>query len=253
MKISVVIAAYNESGNIGPLTSRLVSTLTGLSQSDWELIYVIDGTDGTREIAETFAVDYPQIRILHNAQPSGLANAFRRGFEAVSDDADAIVTLDADLNHQPEEIPSLVAALTGRNADIVIGSRKVRGAATTGAPLWKSTLSDNVNKIMRRLAGMPVADMTSGFRVYSRRAFRQISFASAGFAFLPEILVKAHEQGFRIVEEPIQFIFRVDGESKMRLIPTALSYCKFFGARFLALGKHVLNRVRLAMAGSSSH
>ena len=100
---------------------------------------------------------------------------------------------------------------------------------------------------------MPVADMTSGFRVYSRRAFRQISFASAGFAFLPEILVKAHEQGFRIVEEPIQFIFRVDGESKMRLIPTALSYGKFFAARFLTLGKHVLNRVRLAMAGSSSH
>jgi dolichol-phosphate mannosyltransferase len=253
MKISIVIAAYNESGNIGPLTSRLVSTLTTLSESDWELIYVIDGTDGSREIAETYASDHPQIRILHSAQPSGLANAFRRGFDAVSDDAHATVTLDADLNHQPEEIPRLIAALASRNADIVIGSRKVRGSATTGAPLWKSALSDNVNKVMRRLAGMPVSDMTSGFRVYSRRAFRQISFNSAGFAFLPEILVKAHEQGFRIVEEPIQFIFRVDGESKMRLIPTALSYCKFFAARFLALGKRVVNRVRLALAGSSSH
>jgi len=183
MKISVVIAAYNESGNIGPLTSRLISTLTGFSQTDWELIYVIDGADGTREIAETFAADYPQIRILNSLQPSGLANAFRRGFEAVPDDTDAVVTLDADLNHQPEEIPSLVAALASRDADIVIGSRKVRGSATTGAPLWKVTLSDNVNKVMRRLAGMPVADVTSGFRVYSRKAFRQTSSDSAASHF----------------------------------------------------------------------
>ena len=253
MKISVVIAAYNESGNIGPLTSRLVSALTEFNESNWELIYVIEGTDGTREIAETFAADYPQIRILHDGQPSGLANAFRRGFEAVSDDADAVVTLDADLNHQPEEIPRLVSALSSRNADIIIGSRKVRGSVTTGAPLWKSALSDNVNKAMRRLAGMPVADMTSAFRVYSSRPFRQISFSSTGFAFLPEILIRAHDQGFRMVEEPIQFIFRVDGESKMRLIPTALSYCRFFTARFLELVKQIVNRVRLALAGSSSH
>jgi dolichol-phosphate mannosyltransferase len=223
----------------------LISTLDGFDQPDWELIYVIDGTDGTREMAETFSATHPQIRILHNAQPSGLANAFRRGFEAVSDDADVVVTLDADLNHQPEEIPGLIKALAGRGADIVIGSRKVRGSATSGAPLWKTTLSDNVNRFMRFLAGTPVTDMTSGFRVYSRRAFRQLSFTSLGFAFLPEILIRAHDEGFKIVEEPITFIFRVDGESKMKLIPTALSYCRLFTGRFLALGKKVAVRLRL--------
>jgi dolichol-phosphate mannosyltransferase len=249
MKISVVIAAYNEAGNIGPLTKRLISTLDAFDH--WELIYVIDGTDETCAIAETFAASRPEIRILHNAQPSGLANAFRRGFAAVSSDADVVISLDADLNHQPEEIPRLVNALTSRNADLVIGSRKVSGSATSGAPLWKRTLSDTVNRFMRRLAGMPVADMTSGFRVYSRKAFRQISFSSVGFAFLPEILIRAHGEGLRIVEEPIQFIFRVDGESKMKLIPTALSYLKLFAVRFFTLGKNVVMRVRLAFAGST--
>jgi len=190
-------------------------------------------------------------RILHSEQPSGLANAFRRGFEAVSEDAGAVVTLDADLNHQPEEMPELVNALIGRSADIVIGSRKVSGSITTGAPRWKRTLSDTVNRFMRRLAGMLVADMTLGFRVYSGKAFRQISFSSIGFAFLPEILIRAHEAGLRIVEEPITFIFRIDGESKMKLMPTALSYCRLFTLRLLTLDKNLVSHLRVALAGST--
>lgn len=83
--------------------------------------------------------------------------------------------------------------------------------------------------------GMPVADMTSGYRVYRYHVLRQISFESAGFAFLPEMLMRAHAAGHLIIEEPIQFIFRVAGESKMRLLPTALSYAKLFGARFSSL------------------
>src|SRR5579871_5807630 len=103
MLISVVIAAYNEAENIGPLTQRLVNTLDAMPGVRWELIYVIEGEDETRAIATAMAAERPEIRILYQAQPSGLGNAFRKGFDAVSADADLVITMDADLNHQPEE------------------------------------------------------------------------------------------------------------------------------------------------------
>ncbi len=226
MKISVVIAAYNEAENIGPLTSRIISTLTSLHDIGWELIYVIEGTDATRRIAEEFASQHAQIRILYDPEPSGLANASRKGFSSVSTDSDLVVTMDADLNHQPEEIPRLVNALLARNADIVVGSRKVTGSTVTGTPLWKKTLSDTFNRSMRALIGMPVADMTSGYRVYRYPVLSRITFDNSGFAFLPEILLCARSAGHVIVEEPIQFIFRVSGSSKMSLLPTMISYTK---------------------------
>jgi dolichol-phosphate mannosyltransferase len=139
--------------------------------------------------------------------------------------------MDADLNHQPEELPRLVSALFLRKADIVVGSRKVSGSVIDGAPFWKTTISNLVNQMMRGVLGMPVADQTSGYRVYRYAAFRKISFGNSGFAFLPEILIRAHAINLKIVEEPIQFIFRTAGESKMKLIPTAKSYLAMLGSR----------------------
>lgn len=229
MKITVVIAAYNEADCIGPLTARLIQVLDAMPDAAWELIYVLAGADGTREIAASFAAQRPQIRILYREKPNGLGNAFREGFAQVPPDTDFVVTMDADLNHQPEEIPRLVHAAAGGKADIVVGSRKVKGSVTDGAPLWKRSLSDSVNRAMRRLFGMPVADQTSGFRVYRAEAFRRISFDNQGFGFLPEILIRAHAMGLRIVEEPIHFIFREVGESKMNLAAAAWSYVFLFG------------------------
>jgi dolichol-phosphate mannosyltransferase len=230
MKIAIVIAAYNEAENVGVLTARLASTLDAADGFRWELVYVIEGTDKTREVAQSFADQRPEIRILYNAEPSGLGNAFRRGFDAVSPDTDVIVTMDADLNHRPEEMPRLVRALMVRNADIVVGSRKVTGSIVQGGPFWKRTISDVVNRVLRRLMGMPVADMTSGYRAYRYDALQNISFESEGFAFEPEILMRGHALGLKVVEEPIQFVVRASGESKMRLLPTARSYLALFTA-----------------------
>ena len=224
MHVSVVIAAYNESENIGPLTSRLVATLDGMEDSRWELIYVIEGTDETRAIAQSFADQRHAIRILYNAEPSGLGNAFRKGFDAIAPDTDAVITLDADLNHLPEEIPRLIRALVERNVDIVVGSRRVNGSITEGIPLWKRVLSDVFSHSMRRLIGIPVDDLTSGYRVYRYNALRKISFEATGFAFLPEMLMRAHALGFRIVEEPIHFVYRTAGRSKLKFVPTVWSY-----------------------------
>jgi dolichol-phosphate mannosyltransferase len=229
MKISVVVAAYNESENIGPLTSRLIAVLNGMEDSRWELIYVIEGTDETRLIAQSFADQHHQIRILYNAEPSGLGAAFRKGFDAVALDTDVVITLDADLNHSPEDIPRLVHALFERNVDIVVGSRKVNGSITEGTPLWKRVLSGGFSHSMGRVTGMPVDDLTSGYRAYRNNALSRISFGTKGFAFLPEILMRAHALGLRIIEEPIHFIYRTAGKSKMKLLPTAWSYIALLG------------------------
>ncbi len=231
MKLSVVVAAYNERENVGPLTERLRRTLDALG-ADWELVYVVEGNDGTREILDAAAASLPQLKVLYRPEPSGLGAAFRRGFAAVRGDADFVVTLDADLNHQPEEIPDLLAAQARTGADVVVGSRFVHGASVTGIPLWKRALSGSMNAAMRVLWGLKTRDKTSGFRVYRGAALRGLSFRNDNFAFLPELLIAASLQGLTIVEAPIRFTVRVHGVSKMHILTTSRSYLALLKSRW---------------------
>jgi dolichol-phosphate mannosyltransferase len=228
MKVAVVIAAYNEEETIGPLTQSLIRALDGLDDAAWELIYVIEGTDSTLQIVQDFARQRPEIRVLYNEQPSGLGRAFQKGFDAVPTDADFVVTMDADFNHQPEDISGLIAAMRETGADIVVGSRRMHNSTVEGMPAWKNMLSRTINRAMRHLTGAHVKDMTSGFRVYRTTALRQIQFSNVGFSFLPEILIKAAAKQLRIIERPIRFVFREAGESKMAFTATSLSYINLF-------------------------
>ena len=232
MKVAVVIAAYDEAGNIGPLTERLVQTLDSLPEASWKLIYVVEGTDGTVEIARRFARQRTGIEVLYGAQPSGLGRAFRRGFDAVPGDTDFVVTMDADLNHQPEEIPRLLASLRESNADIVVGSRRLQESSEHGTPAWKRALSRMGNRCINILLGMRIGDVSSGFRIYRTGALRQIAFKSPGFAFLPEILILGVSRGLKIVEAPICFTFRSCGESKLRFGQTGIGYLRLFFVYF---------------------
>jgi dolichol-phosphate mannosyltransferase len=232
MKVTVVIAAYDEAGNIGPLTERLVQTLDSLPDVSWKLIYVIEGSDGTVEIARRFARQRSEIEVLYGEQPSGLGRAFRRGFDAIPADSDFVVTMDADLNHQPEEIPRLLARLRESDADIVVGSRRLDESSEHGTPAWKRALSHLGNRCMYLFMGRRVLDLTSGFRAYKTEAIRQIEFKSPGFAFLPEILILAASRNLDIVEEPISFVFRTSGDSKMQIRQTGISYLRLFFAHF---------------------
>lgn len=228
MKLSIVIAAYNEEEIISPLTEALIQTLDGMEGVAWELIYVIEGTDSTHSQAQEFAQRRPEIRILYNEHPSGLGRASQRGFASVAADADYVVTMDADFNHQPNEIPRLVMAIEKTSADIIVGSRLVEHSSVKGVPMWKWILSRIVNRAMRILMGVRANDMTSGFRVYRANSLRQIRFSNAGFAFLPEILIRAVGMNMKIVEQPISFVFREAGVSKMALTATSLSYIRLF-------------------------
>ncbi|MEO6325023.1 MAG: glycosyltransferase [Thermoanaerobaculia bacterium] len=230
MKISVVIAAYDERENIEKLTLRLHRTLSALGEP-FEILYVVDGLDGTRQIVEGLAAELGAIRMLYGETPSGLGHAFRRGFAALQPDTDVVVTLDADLNHQPEEIPRLVEELKTRCADIVIGSRVAAGHLVEGIPLWKRTLSVVINAWMRLFFGIPIGDKTSGFRVYRSSVLRELPYENDDFAFLPEMLILACRKGLVIHEAPIHFIYRTEGRSKMGFVSTSFSYLRLLFRR----------------------
>jgi len=132
--------------------------------------------------------------------------------------------MDADLNHQPEEVAQLIAAAERSGCDILVGSRMLGGSAVDGTPLWKRWLSQSVNRLMRYLYGLDVRDKTSGFRVYRASALRRIRFDNDAFAFLPEVLIRASRAGMSVVEAPIHFVFRREGRSKMRIWDTSVSY-----------------------------
>lgn len=223
-RLAVVIAAYDEEENAEALTRRLHKTLSGLPGWTWEIVYVVEGKDRTREILERLAAELGHIRVLYEEAPSGIGNAFRKGFAAVPEEAEWIVTMDADLNHQPEEIPRLLEAARATGSDVLVGSRFLDESRVDGTPLWKRFLSGTTNLLMRFLYGLRVKDKTSGFRVYRGEALRFLEFENGAFAFLPEILILARRAGYVLSEEPIHFIFRKEGRSKMGIWDTSLSY-----------------------------
>ncbi len=230
-----MIAAYDEAENAERLTRRLDAVLRSLAGCQSELLFVVEGRDGTRDILEGLTGEIPNLRILYAEDPGGLGKAFRRGFAAVSPDSDYVLTMDADLNHQPEEIPRLLQAARDRDADILVGSRFVEGGRVDGTPPWKLLLSGTLNVIMRIVFRLRVRDKTSGFRIYRTEALRRLEFENENFAFLPEILIRANALRMRIVEEPIHFIFRTAGKSKMHIVTTAWSYLSLMRLRFRSL------------------
>ena len=231
MRVSVVVAAYDEVETIIPLTRRLDAALSSIPNCERELLFVVEGQDGTREALAGLTSEVSGIRVLYREAPSGLGDAFRRGFAAVRADADLVVTLDADLNHQPEEIPRLMTVLHDAEADVVVGSRFVAGSRVEGSPFWKRALSGVANLVMRWLDGLRVLDATSGFRIYRAVVVRDVEYTSNTFSFLPELLIRAGAAGYRIREEPIHFVFRRQGISKLPFWMTSWSYLVLFAAR----------------------
>lgn len=223
-KISVVIAAFNEEGNILELTERLVKSL---SDYDYELIYVLAGKDKTFSILKNFGTSNPKIRlkVIHDKFPSGLGADFKKGFELVDSNSECILTMDADLNHQPEEAHRLLTALN--NADMVIGSRFVKGGTTKDVPFIKSLASNLGNFVYSTVFKISVKDKSSGYRAYTKHGLLNIlGYESKGFEFLMEIILIANKKKLKIEEVPINFIFRVNGKSKFKFFKTGKAYLK---------------------------
>jgi len=229
--LSVVIAAFNEQDNIKDLTTRIEKTLKS-NNVPYELIYVIAGTDNTVKIAQELQKTIP-IKIIYDSQPGGLGNDFKKGFSAVSPSSKYVLTMDADLNHSPEEIPLFMKCMEADQSDIIIGSRYIKDAKLLNMPLWKRFVSKLANITFSIMLSTSIKDKTSGYRLYKHKILQNLasSFKSRNFEFLIEMLMIALKNKYKIQEIPITFNYRIYGKSKMDLFKTAKGYAKLLLCR----------------------
>lgn len=212
--VVVVVPTYNERLNIETLVLGVLR-----QGPNFRLVIVDDNSpDGTGTLAEVLAAAHPaRIDVLHRPAKQGLGPAYIAGFErALQLAPDLVAQMDADLSHDPEALPRLVAAT--RHADLAIGSRYVSGGETIGWPLWRRALSRMGGIYARSVLGAPVTDLTSGFKVWRRPLLEQIdllALRSDGYAFTIEATWRAVLAGARVAEVPIVFSDRVAGASKL--------------------------------------
>lgn len=214
MRSVVVLPTYNEAENIEPFL-RAVRTAAPTT----DVLVVDDNSpDGTGAIAETVAAEIGGVSVLHRPGKAGLGSAYREGFARVLDGSyDVVVSMDADFSHDPAQIPAFVDAVEA-GADLVIGSRYVRGGGTTDWPVRRQLLSKWGNAYTRTILGVSARDCTSGYRAYRATALAAIdptSTSAEGYAFLTELVRRLTTSGAIVVEEPIVFRDRLRGKSKM--------------------------------------
>ncbi len=211
----VIVPTYNEANILKPLVLRI------LQQGPFDVIIVDDNSpDGTGEVAEQLAEHFPErVSVLHRTGKLGLGSAYVAGFRsALALDYQRIFTMDADFSHDPGSLPALRGALDG--AEVVLGSRYVKGGGTRNWPLRRRLLSRSGSVYARLALGLPVHDLTGGFKGFRRQALEALlpeleTMHSNGFAFQIETTYLCSRHGFRIVEVPILFEDRVAGKSKM--------------------------------------
>jgi len=214
MNALAVVPTYNERDNL-PVLARGI-----LGHEGFRLLVVDDGSpDGTGEIADRLVSQYPgRVEVMHRTGKRGLGRSYIDGLRhaLASTDAELICQMDADLSHNPEYLPALVAATA--QADVVIGSRYLNGVSVVNWPLHRIFLSTFANRYIRTVTGLSASDCTSGFRCWRREALQRLpldSMVSDGYAFLVEMLFDAARNGSRIAEVPIIFVERREGQSKM--------------------------------------
>ena len=205
---------YDEAANIRPLVE---AALAQLPEPRTVLIVDDASPDGTGEIADALAAEHDAVRVLHRPAKEGLGPAYVAGFrEALDGGAEVVCQMDADFSHDPADLPRLMAAL--EHADVALGSRYAPGG---GVEQWGPTrrlISRGGSAYARLFLGVPVDDLTGGFKAFRREVLEAIeieTIPSLGYAFQVETTYRAIQAGFRVVEVPILFHDRRVGESKM--------------------------------------
>ena len=209
----VVVPTYNERRNLALIVPLILAQDPRL-----EVLVVDDGSpDGTGAVADELAAAEPRIHVLHRTAKQGLGKAYLAGFRwALDAGFDFVFEMDADFSHDPKYLPEFIRA--AESADLVIGSRYKQGVNVINWPISRLLLSIGANQYARMITGLPLTDSTGGFKCFRRRVLEAIDFArvrSNGYAFKIEMSYRAWRKGFRLVEIPIVFTDRVEGQSKM--------------------------------------
>jgi dolichol-phosphate mannosyltransferase len=211
----VVLPTYNERENVERIARAILASLPEAS-----LLIVDDSSpDGTGELADTIAAHEARVSVLHRPAKQGLGVAYRDGFRWVLErpDARAVVQMDADFSHDPADLPRLLAPLMG-NADLVLGTRYMRGGSTVGWPWYRRLISRGGTLFARTVLLLPYRDLTGGFKAWRRELLESIRLretSGSGYGFQVETTWWAHRRGASIVQVPIVFRERTAGASKM--------------------------------------
>ncbi|MBC7232632.1 MAG: glycosyltransferase [Chloroflexi bacterium] len=215
MDLSVVIPAWNEADNLVKLLPQLHAVLSQLGCT-YEIIVVDNhSADATEEVCRVAGA-----LLLQQTEP-GYGGALWAGFRHAS--GEYILTMDADLSHAPDFIPTLWNER--ERADVVIASRYVKGGSTD-MPWYRYVLSIILNRVYTRALSLPVKDISSGFRLYRASILRDLDLKSSDFDALEEILIECYGQGYQIIEMPMRYLPRDQGKSKVKLLRFGIAYLK---------------------------
>jgi dolichol-phosphate mannosyltransferase len=213
-RATICLPTYDERENLEPMVSALGDVL---GPDDRVLVIDDSSPDGTGSIADRLAAELHWVDVLHRPRKEGLGRAYLDGFrKALADGAELILEMDCDFSHDPKDVPRLIDAAA--DADLVLGSRYVRGGGTANWGLVRRGISRWGSLYAQVLLGLGVRDLTGGFKCYRRAVLERIdldAIASRGYAFQIETTYRALRAGFRVVEIPIRFTDREVGGSKM--------------------------------------
>jgi len=212
-RVLVIIPTYNEAENVESIVSRVRASVPNAHV----LVADDNSPDGTGRLADVLAAADDHVNVMHRLGKEGLGAAYLAGFQwGIEQGYDVLVEMDADGSHQPEELPRLLAALA--DADLVLGSRWVKGGRVLNWPKSREVLSRGGNLWTRTVLGIRLKDATGGYRAFRRQTLLGLGLddvASSGYCFQVDLAWRAVRTGLRVVEVPITFIERQYGDSKM--------------------------------------
>ena len=230
----VIMPTYNEVGSLGSLMPLV------LAQDERIDTLIIDDAspDGTGEIADDLAAASDRIHVIHREGKLGLGTAYLEGFRYGLDSGyEYMLEMDSDGSHDPKYLSDLLDAVDA-GADLAIGSRYVRGVNVVNWPMSRLLLSYFANKYARWITGLPLSDATSGFKCFRRNALEGVDLTkvgSTGYAFQVEMDFRVWKQGLKLIEVPIVFVDRVEGESKMSGAIVREAVWRVWALRFLSI------------------
>ncbi len=230
-KTLVIIPTYNEADNLGGIVGRLRAAVPAA-----EVLIADDNSpDGTGSIADQLSDQDAAVHVLHRQHKQGLGVSYLDGFAwGIARGYDVLVEMDADGSHHPEQLPTLLQAAA--SADLVLGSRWVYGGKVQNWSASRKLISRCGNLWARLTLGIPIKDVTGGYRVFRRSTLQRIGLddvASAGYCFQVDLAWRAIRGGLRVREVPITFTEREHGNSKMnrQIVVEALLRTTLWGAR----------------------
>ncbi len=235
--LSLVIPTYNESENLPLLLQKIFAALNSHNISSEVVIVDDNSPDGTADLAEKLAQDYP-VRVVRRQGKLGLSSAVIAGWNAAL--GKLVGVIDADLSHDPNILPDMVYSITHGGADVALGSRYIPGGGVNNWP-WYRRITSLVAVLMGRIIA-PVNDVTSGYMVFNRNIIRDVELDPIGFKINLEVLIKGNYK--TVTEVPFTFVDRYAGSSKFNG-GEIKKYLIHLGRLFMYWFKHHPRRQRI--------